>query len=54
MRMVPIALRMPRDDKERWYVAAKLEGISQSAFLRDALRERIERVLAAAASRPTS
>ena len=47
---VAVAFRMPRDDRERWYVAAKLEGISQSEFLRGALRDRVERVLAAAAT----
>src|SRR5262245_40901879 len=46
--MVFAAIRMPSADRERWYEASRLLGISQSAFLRDALRERADRVLEAA------
>jgi hypothetical protein len=41
------AVRLPQADRERWFAAAKLLGISQSEFLRAALRERAERVLTA-------
>ena len=44
--MVFAAVRMPREDREAWYIAAKFEGVSQSAFLRDALRAHVKRVLA--------
>jgi hypothetical protein len=44
--MVFAAVRMPSVDRERWYEASRLLGVSQSTFLRDALRERAERVLA--------
>jgi hypothetical protein len=46
--MVFAAVRMPNADRERWYAASKLLGVSQSAFLREALRERAQRVLASA------
>jgi hypothetical protein len=46
------AVRIEPADRERWFAASKLLGISQSEFLRAALRERAERVLATAAARP--
>jgi hypothetical protein len=49
--MVFAAVRLPHGDRERWFVASKLLGVSQSEFLRAALRERAERVLAAALTR---
>ena len=38
-------MRLPEADKNRWFAASKLLGVSQSEFLRAALRERAERVL---------
>ena len=46
--MVFAAVRMPHADRDRWFAASKLLGVTQSEFLRDALRERAERVLTAA------
>lgn len=43
--MVFAAVRVLAVDRERWYAASKLLGISQSEFLRLALRERSARVL---------
>jgi hypothetical protein len=43
--MVFTAERVPRLLRDRWYVASRFLGVSQSAFLRTALRERVERVL---------
>lgn len=45
--MVFAAVRLPVADRERWFAASKLLGVSQSEFLRTALRERAEKVLAA-------
>jgi len=42
------AVRIERDDRERWFAASKLLGVSQSEFLRAALREHVERVLMSA------
>jgi hypothetical protein len=39
------AVRMERADRERWFAASKLLGVSQSEFLRTALRESVQRVL---------
>ena len=47
--MVFAAIRLPSADRERWFAASRLLGVSQSEFLRVALRERSQRVLAAAA-----
>jgi hypothetical protein len=46
--MVFAAVRMPLADRERWYAASKLLGVSQSQFLREALRDRAQRVLSIA------
>jgi hypothetical protein len=43
--MVFAAVRLLRVDRERWFAAAKLLGVSQSELLRAALRDRVERVL---------
>jgi len=48
-RMKWTSVRVPAADRERWFAASKLLGISQSEFLRVALRERCERVLLTAA-----
>ena len=48
--MVFAGVRMTREQREAWYIAARLEGVSQSAFLREALKMRVARVLAAAAT----
>lgn len=48
--MVFAAVRMPHVDRDRWFAASKLFGVSQSEFLREALRERAERVLTATAA----
>ena len=45
------AVRLPQLDREIWFAASKILGVSQSEFLRTALRERAERVLASAATR---
>jgi hypothetical protein len=45
------AVRLPQTDRELWFAASKLLGVSQSEFLRTALRERAERVLASVATR---
>lgn len=47
--MVFAAVRMPSGDRDKWFAASKLLGVSQSEFLRTALRERCEHVLATAA-----
>jgi hypothetical protein len=43
--MVFAAVRLPVVDRERWFAASKRLGVSQSEFLRVALRDRAERVL---------
>jgi uncharacterized protein (DUF1778 family) len=50
-RMGFAAVRLPLSDKELWFAAAKLLGVSQSEFLRAALRERAQEVLTSAALR---
>jgi hypothetical protein len=45
------AFRLPSADRERWFIAARLLGISQSALAREALREHVARVLASAVTR---
>jgi hypothetical protein len=45
------AVRLPQSDREIWFAASKILGVSQSEFLRVALRERAERVLASAGER---
>jgi uncharacterized protein (DUF1778 family) len=45
------AVRLPQSDREIWFAAAKILGVSQGEFLRTALRERAERVLASTATR---
>lgn len=45
---VAAAVRMTTAERERWFAASRLLGVSQSEFLRAALRERVERTLAAA------
>jgi hypothetical protein len=49
--MVFAAVRLPHGDRDRWFAASKLLGVSQSEFLRQALRERAERVLTSVALR---
>jgi len=44
-------VRVPASDRDLWYAAAKMLGVSQSEFLRHSLRERAARVLAAPAAR---
>jgi hypothetical protein len=44
------AVRIEQADRERWFAASKLLGVSQSEFLRAALRERAKRVLTAPSS----
>ena len=44
------AVRLPQSDRELWFAASKILGVSQSEFLRTALRERAERVLASTAT----
>ena len=39
------SVRVPAIDKQAWQMAATQEGISQSEFLRIALRKRVTRVL---------
>jgi uncharacterized protein (DUF1778 family) len=43
--MEQTSVRVPTADKELLYVAARREGVSQSEFLRLAIRERSRRVL---------
>jgi hypothetical protein len=45
------AVRLPQTDRELWFAASKVLGVSQSEFLRTALRERAERVLASTGTR---
>jgi len=42
------AVRIEQADRELWFLASRRLGVSQSEFLRAALRERAERVLAPA------
>jgi hypothetical protein len=44
------AVRLPQSDRESWFAASKILGVSQSELLRAALRERAERVLASTAT----
>lgn len=48
--MILVAVRLPIADRERWFAASKLLGITQAEFLRTALRERAEKILVSAAS----
>jgi uncharacterized protein (DUF1778 family) len=43
--MAKIALRLPRELRELWHDAAMHEEISQSDFLRRAIKERAQRVI---------
>jgi len=45
------AVRLPETDRELWFAASKVLAVSQSEFLRTALRERAERVLASTGTR---
>lgn len=42
-------VRLLRADRELWFAASRLRGISQSEFLRVALREQATRTLASTA-----
>lgn len=39
------AVRLPAADKDLWYAAARVRGVSQSAFLREVLRAAAMRTL---------
>lgn len=43
--MILCSNRLPLKHKELWQAAASLEGISQSEFLRNAIRDRSTRIL---------
>lgn len=53
-RKLRVAVRMHPADRERWYLAAKIRGVSQSEFFRVAVRETADRVIAADAEHRAS